>query len=258
VTALVARGLSAGYGQRDVLRGLDLALRGGERVGLIGPNGSGKTTLLRALAGVLRPRAGSILLDDVPLTALDARARARRIAVVPQTFTTPFAFTAREVVSLGRTPYVGTFGRPSAADRTAVQRALARTESVDLAERRLSELSGGERQRVVIAMALAQEPAVLLLDEPTVHLDPSHQRGVLELVGGLAREHRVLVVAVLHDLNLAAVMCDRVVVLAEGRIVSDGSPLDVIEAATVTRVFGPGLHVGLREGVPFVLPDRSH
>lgn len=254
MTTLLTRDLRAGYGGREVLHGIDLLFSGGERVALLGPNGSGKTTLLRTLAGTLRPSSGEVALDGTPLVAIDARARARRIAVVPQTFTTPFAFTAREVAALGRTPYVGTFGRPSAADRAAVQRALERTGCVEIAERPLAELSGGERQRAVLAMAIAQEGDVLLLDEPTVHLDPAHQRSTLELVGRLARERGVIVLAVLHDLNLASALADRVVVLDGGRVVADGPPAEVVTGDMVAFVFGPGLVVGTREGIPFVLP----
>lgn len=243
MTALRTAALHAGYGTREVLHGIDLSLSGGERVALVGPNGSGKTTLLRALAGTLRPSSGTVELDGMPLAALATRARARRIAVVPQTFSTPFAFTAREVAALGRTPYVDAFGRPSAADRAAVETALARTGCSDIAERPLAELSGGERQRAVLAMALAQEGDVLLLDEPTVHLDPGHQRSILELVGRLARERGILVVAVLHDLNLASALADRVVVMREGRVVADGSPATVLTQSLVEEVFGPGLRV---------------
>lgn len=257
MTTLRAEAVRVGYGAREVLHGVDLTLRGGERVALIGPNGSGKTTLLRTLAGTLRPWSGTVEFDGTRLDGLDARMRARRIAVVPQTFTTPFAFTAREVVALGRTPYVGTFGRPAAADRAAVSRALALTGCTELSERPVSQLSGGERQRALVAMALAQEGDVLLLDEPTVHLDPHHQRSVLELVGRIARERGGLVLAVLHDLNLASALADRIVVMAEGRVVADGLPLEVLSAATVASVFGPGLAVGARDGVPFVLPERS-
>jgi len=257
MTTLRADAVRAGYGAREVLHGVDLALRGGERVALVGPNGSGKTTLLRTLAGTLRPRSGKVELDGRPLDAFDPRSRARRIAVVPQMFATPFAFTAREVVALGRTPYVDAFGRPSAADRAAVERALALTGCTELAARPLSQLSGGERQRVLVAMALAQEGSVLLLDEPTVHLDPHHQRSTVELVGRLARDSGAVVLAVLHDLNLASALADRVVVMDAGRVVADGRPAEVLTAATVRAVFGEGLEVGARDGVPFVLPVAS-
>jgi iron complex transport system ATP-binding protein len=257
VTTLRATALRAGYAGREVLHGIDLSLAGGERVALVGPNGSGKTTLLRALAGTLRPSSGAVELDGVRLDVLSARARARRIAVVPQAFATPFAFTVREVVTLGRTAYVDAFGRPSAADREVVRRAMEAMGCAAIAERSLTQLSGGERQRAIVAMALAQQGDILLLDEPTVHLDPSHQRSILELLGRLARERAALVLAVLHDLNLASALADRVIVMSEGRVVADGAPLDVVSAAMVAAVFGPGLVVGTRAGVPFVLPERS-
>ena len=256
MTALRAVSLRAGYGGREILHGIDLSLDGGTRVALVGPNGSGKTTLLRALSGVLQPWSGAVELGGIPIATLNARARARRIAVVPQTFTTPFAFTVREVVALGRTPYVDAFGRPSRPDREAVQRAMEVTGCVAIAERPLAQLSGGERQRAVVAMALAQGGDVLLLDEPTVHLDPSYQRAMLELLGRMARDEGALVLAVLHDLNLAAAMSDRVIVMREGRVVADGAPAEVITAGTVASAFGPGLAVGRHAGVPFVLPER--
>jgi len=249
VTDLVATSLVAGYAGEDVLRGIDLELRGGERVALIGPNGAGKTTLLRCLAGLLRPRGGAVLLGGAPLAALDARARARRIAVVPQNFATPFAFTVREIVALGRTAYVGPFGRLSPHDRAAIDRALADAEGAALAERPFAELSGGERQRAILAMALAQEADVLLLDEPTVHLDPVHQRATLARLGDLAREQGRIAVAVLHDLNLASVLSDRVVVVHRGRIVADGAPAEVLTQRTIDAVFGTGLRV-LEDRVP--------
>lgn len=254
MTRLVALSLVAGYVGEDVLRGIDLELRGGERVALIGPNGAGKTTLLRCLAGLLRPRGGGVLLDGAPLAALDARARARRIAVVPQTFAIPFAFTVREIVALGRTAYVGPFGRLSLHDRAAIDRALADAEGAALADRPFAELSGGERQRAVLAMALAQEADVLLLDEPTVHLDPVHQRAMLARLGRIAREGVKICVAVLHDLNLAAALCDRIVVVDQGRIVADGTPTAVLTQSLIDRVFGPGLHVIADRVPPAVIP----
>lgn len=219
---------------------------------IVGPNGAGKSTLLRALAGLLRPRSGSVTLDGADIGALSRREIARRIAVVPQALETLFPFTVREVVSLGRTARAGFFGL-SRADVVAVERALAALELDPLASRRTDALSGGERQRAVLAMALAQEGEVLLLDEPTVHLDPAHQRATLALVRGLARTRGLAVAAVLHDLNLAA-LCDRVVVFASGRIARAGAPGDVLDGPTVASVFGPGLVVGAHGGRPYVLP----
>ncbi|MBM4433934.1 MAG: ABC transporter ATP-binding protein [Chloroflexi bacterium] len=255
MTRLFASAVTAGYGARDVLHDVGLSVAGGERVALVGPNGSGKTTLLRVLAGILRPSSGRVALDDVSIGDLPSRARARRIALVPQTFTTPFAFTVREVVTLGRTPYVGTFGRPAPADRDTVERAMDLVGCRALAERPISRLSGGERQRALIGMALAQEADVLLLDEPTVHLDPHQQREALEVLARPVRDRGACVVAVLHDLNLAAATADRIVVLAAGRIVADGPPAAVITPERMSSVFGAGLFVGMRAGVPFVLPE---
>src|SRR3989442_11830926 len=219
---LEARALRAGYHGVDVLHGIDLSLHAGEDVALIGPNGSGKTTLLRALVGALRPRAGAVFLAGRPLGDFSTRERARRVAMVPQTFATPFAFSGWEVAALGRTPYVGTFGHLSRADRDAVDRALAETDAADLAARPFAELSGGERQRVVLAMALAQEAAVLLLDEPTTHLDLAHQLRTLGLARDLARSRGLAVVAVLHDVALAGGF-ERVVLLDGGPAVAAGT-----------------------------------
>ncbi len=232
-------------------------MRAGELVALVGPNGAGKSTLLRCLAGLLRPTAGRVTVDGRDLRVLERRALARRIAVVPQTSDTIFPFTVREIVALGRTARLGPLGIATADDVHAVERALDELELVPIAERRIDLVSGGERQRAVLAMALAQETDVLLLDEPTAHLDPAHQRSTLALIRALARSRSVAVIAVLHDLNLAARLADRVVVLAAGRVAADGAPLQVVTADTVASAFGGGLAVDVREGVPFVLPERS-
>lgn len=254
MTTLCAREVRAGYDHREVLRGIDLDAGPGEIVALVGPNGAGKSTLLRVLAGLVRPTSGSVMIDGVDIATLDRAAVARHIAVVPQIFETLFPFTVREVVTLGRTSRMGTLGLLSAGDALAVRRALEELDSLDLAERRIDRISGGERQRAVLAMALAQEAEVLLLDEPTAHLDPAHQRAALEHVARLARERGLVVVAVLHDLNLASALASRVVVLDDGAVVRDGDPREVITAALVHEVFGPGLTVIAHEGRPFVLP----
>jgi iron complex transport system ATP-binding protein len=198
--------------------------------------------------------AGSVALDDQDLTALSRSAVARRIAVVPQLFDTLFPFTVREVVALGRTARLGAFGRASADDVAAVERAIGELELSHLALRRIDRLSGGERQRAVLAMALAQETDVLLLDEPTVHLDPGHQLATLELLQGLGTRRQLAVCAVLHDLNLASTFGSRIVVMADGRIVREGKPIDVLSSDLVRGVFGDGLEVVARDGRPAVLP----
>ena len=254
MTAIVARDVRAGYRDREVLRGVDINAAEGEVVALIGPNGAGKSTLLRVLGGLLTPSGGAVTIGDVDIASLDRRAIATRIAVVPQVFETLFPFTVREIVTLGRTSRLGTLGLLTRSDAIAVEGALRQLDSLDLAERRIDHLSGGERQRAVLAMALAQETGVLLLDEPTAHLDPAHQRATLERVARLARERGLSVIAVLHDLNLASALATRIVVLSEGIVAREGSPRDVLTASLVRDVFGPGLDVISHDGLPFVLP----
>ena len=253
MTALVARAVDAGYGARHVLRCVDLTLEPGGLIALVGPNGAGKSTLLRALAGLIRPTSGAVTLDGIGVLTMTRAALASRIAVVPQAFDTLFPFTVREIVGLGRSARLGLFARPTSADEQAVERAIAEQDLSLLADRRIDALSGGERQRVVLAMALAQEAAVLLLDEPTAHLDPSHQRSVLLRVGELARTRGVVTVAVLHDLNLAA-LAGRVVVMADGSVVADGPPVTALAPDIVSRVFGDGLAVMQVAGRTVVLP----
>ncbi|TMC68908.1 MAG: ABC transporter ATP-binding protein [Chloroflexi bacterium] len=254
MTTLHADAVTAGYGPRTVLDGCSLSLTRGEVVAIVGPNGAGKSTLLRCLAGLLRPRSGVVRLDGVDIGALLRRDLARRVAVVPQIFDTLFPFTVREVVALGRTARLGTFGGASPADRVAVDRAIADLGLGELESRRIDRLSGGERQRAVLAMALAQETDVLLLDEPTVHLDPAHQVAMLKLVRELACARGLAVAAVLHDLNLAGAMATRLVVLAGGRVVRDANAETVLSSELISDVFGPGLAVGRHDGRPVVLP----
>lgn len=253
MTTLVARSLEAGYGSRAVLRGVDLIFEPGSLVALVGPNGAGKSTLLRALAGLIRPTAGSVTLDGIDIATLSRAALAARVAVVPQTFDTLFPFTVREIVALGRTARLGLFARPTDRDVAAVARAIDQQDLGPLLDRRLDALSGGERQRVVVAMALAQESDVLLLDEPTAHLDPQHQLGTVRRVAELARARGVVALAVLHDLNLAT-LADRVVVLDGGRVVADGPPAIALAAAVVSGVFGPGLVAAQVSGRTVILP----
>ena len=257
MSRVVARQVRAGYRDREVLRGVDLAAQAGELVALIGPNGAGKSTLLRVLGGLLRPTSGSVTIDGVDAATLDRRAIARHIAVVPQVFETLFPFTVREIVALGRTSRLGPLGTLGSDDARAVARALDDIGATDLADRRIDRVSGGERQRAVLAMALAQEAGVLLLDEPTAHLDPAHQRATLDRVATLARLRGIAVIAVLHDLNLAAAFASRVVLLADGAVVRDGDVKAVITAELVANVFGPGLRVVAHDGLPFVIPEPA-
>ncbi|MCC6629466.1 MAG: ABC transporter ATP-binding protein [Chloroflexi bacterium] len=257
---LALESVSVDYGGAPVVDGVSLSLSPGRVVGLLGPNGAGKSTLLRLAAGLLAPRAGRVCLDGRPLAALSRAAVARRIAVVPQGGQAPAAFTGWEVALMGRTPHLGWFGHEGPADIAATRRALTLADALPLAERRVSDLSGGERQRLLLARALAQEPAVLLLDEPTVHLDLAHQMALLDLIGQLARGADLAAMAVFHDLNLAAAACDEVVVLAGGRIQAAGPPAAVLTSDLLRRVFGLALQVTTHptSGQPVVLlPDIS-
>ena len=254
MTTLSASEISAAYGPRVVLRDCSISIGARELVVIIGPNGAGKSTLLRVLAGLIRPSTGAVTLEGRQLFSLTRAELARRIAVVPQIFDTLFPFTVREVVALGRTARLGTFGRASADDALAVDRAIAELDLGSIADRRIDRLSGGERQRAVLAMALAQETDVLLLDEPTVHLDPGHQLSTFELIRHIGERRGLAVCAVLHDLNLASSFASRIVVLDDGRILRDGPPFDVLRPELVDAVFGAGLEIVARDGRPGVLP----
>jgi iron complex transport system ATP-binding protein len=235
---LRASGVSFAYNGTPVLEELAFELRAGEMVGLVGPNGTGKSTLLKLLSGLLRPRAGDIHLLDRPLSAYGVKAVARVVAHVPQATAFDFPFTVREMVLMGRSPYLGRFAMESEQDRRVAEDAMRRTETLSLARRFINTLSGGERQRVLIARALAQQPRVLLLDEPTSNLDIKHQLALLTLVRDLAHRSGIGVVAAIHDLPLAARFCDRVTLLAHGRIVADGRPDEVFTPYRLAEVFG--------------------
>jgi iron complex transport system ATP-binding protein len=235
---LEALEISCGYGGEDVLSGVSVRISPGELTAVVGPNGSGKSTLVRALSRVLRPRSGRVLLDGKDLYDLPARAVAREIAVVPQETPLDFEFTCEEVVLMGRAPHLGRFQSEGEADRGVVNEAMERTGTRALRGRSVLELSGGERQRVVLARAFAQGPRVLLLDEPTAHLDIAFQVQVLGTVARLRRERNLAVLATLHDLNLAAAYADRVVLLSKGRVVSAGSAAEVLTEATLRDVYG--------------------
>jgi len=237
-SAIEARSLTCGYDGRDVLHELDLTVQHGAFVGVLGPNGSGKSTLLRALTGVLPLKGGHVALFGLPVRRAHRREIARRVGVVPQASAAPFEFTAREIVAMGRTPHIARLHGESDRDRLAIEGAMARTDTGDLGDRLISELSGGEAQRVIIARALAQEPELLLLDEPTAFLDLNHQIDVFELLRKLNRAGGLTVLCVSHDLNLASVYCDRLVLLDEGRIAADGSPSEVVTAQRIREVYG--------------------
>jgi len=237
MVGLEIRQVSFSYFDGLVLHNISLSIKPCEMVGLLGPNGSGKTTLIKLASGVLKPGQGEIRLDGSSISRLRRKVIARSVAVVPQQFHIPFAFTVGEVVMLGRIPFIRTFAGEAPADRDAVNSALELVDIVDLEQRHFDELSGGERQKVILAMALAQQPSLLLLDEPTVHLDIAHQVEILELVRSLNVEQGITVIAAMHDLNLASLYFDRLVLLKEGRVIADGTPAQVLTEDWIKEAF---------------------
>ena len=226
------------YRDRDVLDRVDLAIQPGERVALIGPNGAGKSTLLRVAGGLLRPARGYAELGGMPVGALDRLEVARRLAVVPQQATLPFATRVEDVVGLGRLPYEHPLRGARPADRAAISAAIERVGVGHLLGRDVRELSLGERQLVLIALAVAQATPLLVLDEPTVHLDLRHQVGAMDLLVDLNERDGSTILAVLHDLGLAAHFFPRLVLLDAGRVVADGPPADVLAPERIRDVFG--------------------
>lgn len=235
---LVARGATLGYESRAVVSRLDLEIPTGAFTAIVGPNASGKSTLLRGVARLLRPTEGAVLLDGRSLATWRPKEFARQVGLLPQTAVAPDGITVADLVARGRHPHRSLLGRWTARDDEVVAEALASTGITDLAERRMQELSGGQRQRAWAAMALAQEPSILLLDEPTTFLDLAHQYELLELFASLGRERGTTVVAVLHDLAHAARYAGHVVALRGGAVVAQGAPHEVITEATVEAVFG--------------------
>ena len=240
---LRAEGIAFAYRDQIVLNEIDLAIQPGELVGVIGPNGSGKSTLIKCLSRVLSPQRGRIWLDGRELSSLTAQQIARHIAVVPQAVELPPGFTAFEIVMMGRVPHLAWWQNETVRDREIARAAMEATQTWTLADRLVNHLSGGERQRVVIARALAQEPQILLLDEPTAHLDIKHQIEVMELVRCLNRERGLAVLIVSHDLNLAAQYCSRLVLFKDGRVYTSGSPRQVISPEILREVYGVDLLV---------------
>jgi iron complex transport system ATP-binding protein len=244
--------LSFGYGGQPLLYDISLSIEPGEMIGLLGPNGSGKTTLLRLLSGVLHSQQGQVLLEGRDIRHWTRSSVARNIAVVPQELHVPYAFTVEHMVSLGRAPFVRAFfGTRSQNDDFIIHDAMEAAGVASLSERVFNELSGGERQRVMIAMALAQQPQLLLLDEPTSHLDIKYQIETLELVQRLNRERRVTIVAAMHDLNLAARYFPRLVLFQRG-IVADAGPTEVLEPGLLSRVYGIDVQVGILRGAEHI------
>jgi iron complex transport system ATP-binding protein len=237
------RGCVFSYGEGEFrLGGVSLEVAAGEVVGIVGPNGSGKSTLLRLMGGLRAPQEGEVAMDGRPLAALSRRELARMLAFLPQEPETSFRFSVREVVAMGRFPHVGAFGFLSAHDIRAVETALAETATGGLAGRSFFTLSGGEKQRVLVASILAQEPSVMLLDEPTAALDIHHQSDIFDLLWRLSRKG-IGVVAVTHDLNAAGQFCDRLVLLSGGRVAGAGLPREVLDEALLSQVYEADVRV---------------
>ena len=257
---LEARGVTLGYGDTDVVRELSMALPDGAITMIVGANACGKSTLLRGFARLLRPRAGEVILDSGSIDAMRSVDVARVLGLLPQTPVAPDGITVGDLVGRGRYPHQGWFRRWSADDAAAVTRALEATRTAELVDRRLSELSGGQRKRVWVAMALAQDPDVLLLDEPTTYLDINHQVELLDLLADLNAHAGTTIVVVLHDLNLACRYAGHIVVMKDGGILVQGAPREVITAATITEAYGLACEVvpDPVSGTPMVVPRGRH
>ncbi|MBI5394584.1 MAG: ABC transporter ATP-binding protein [Verrucomicrobia bacterium] len=237
VPILETGGVSFAYAEREVIRNVSLTIQPGEFIGLLGPNGSGKSTLLKLLYGYLHPRAGTVQLNGHDLRTLAQRAIARAVAVVPQEAPETFGFTVAERVLMGRHPFLGPFEFETEHDIEIAREAMARTDTLQFRDRTFNEMSGGERQRAMIASALAQTPEVLLLDEPTAMLDIKYQAQIMRLLRQLNQERGTTVVVAIHDLNLAALGCKRLVLLKAGEIMHDGPPAAVLDEKLLASVY---------------------
>ena len=236
-SGLVAQGLALSYGPRKIIDSLELALTKPEIVSIIGPNGSGKSTLLKSLCRLLEPTGGAVYLDGKNINTMTGAEVAKTVAVMAQSATTPGGTTVQELVTMGRMPHRSFLAGMSNADKEAVEAAIAFTELEPLRHRLVHTLSGGERQRAWLAMALAQEPRILLLDEPTTYLDVHHQLELMELVVRLQRERKMLIVMVLHDLNHAARFSHRLIALKHGQIMADGPTETVFTEPIIEKLY---------------------
>jgi ABC-type cobalamin/Fe3+-siderophores transport system ATPase subunit len=252
---LKIQNLSASYHGHQVLHDVSFEVHHGEVLALIGPNGAGKSTIIRAVSGVI-PSTGSVHTNGNDFHALDPMQRARYVAVVPQAISLPPAFSVWETVLMGRTPYLGFLGNASAHDEELTRQALSRVNALSFTDRRVSELSGGEAQRILLARALCQSTPILLLDEPTSHLDLQYQVSLLELIRDLARKEKLAVLIALHDLNLAARYADRVALLVGGKLDAVGTPRDVLTPEKISNAYCLPVQVVEHpfEDSPLVLP----
>ncbi|MEH0741216.1 Fe(3+) dicitrate ABC transporter ATP-binding protein FecE [Vibrio cholerae] len=239
---ITVHNLSVGYGDTTIINNLNLSIPKGRITALIGPNGCGKSTLLKALARIHKPMHGEVLLDGTALSSFGEKSLAQRLSLLPQTLQSPEGISVQRLVEYGRSPYLSHWGRLNAHDKVLVQRAMEQTGISDLAPLSLSSLSGGQRQRVWIAMILAQDTDVVMLDEPTTYLDLSHQIELMKLMREMNNQGKTVVV-VLHDLNQACRYCDHLVVMHRGEVVSQGSPKDIFTPELLKNVFSLNAHV---------------
>jgi iron complex transport system ATP-binding protein len=246
------------YEKQPVLRDISLKISSGEMLGIIGPNSSGKSTLLRLMAGILRPAAGNVLIDGRDISRLSRREAARLVSFVPQETPASFPFSVFEIVLMGRTPHVPALSFERETDFQIAREALDSTDTLSLRERFLDELSGGERQLVIIARSLAQEAQIMLFDEPTTFLDMRHQVQIFEIITRLNRNQGRTVVMVSHDLNLASIYCDRLVLLSDGKVAADGTPGEVLSSPVLQETFRVKMTVSTGPaGRPFVVPEST-
>ena len=253
-TIIEVENLSFSYSQRAILKTLSFEVTSGTFLAIAGPNGAGKTTLLNLLCGLLKPDAGSIKINGSNITSYSIKKLAQIVAVVRQEFVPVFDFTVTEMVSMARTPYLGTFGFESNADKEIINEALETTDTIQFASRPLAQLSAGERQRVFIARAIAQNTAVLLLDEPTTFLDLKHQVGIYDLLKAAQLEKDKTIVAVTHDINLAAQYCDEVLLLGGLADYQIGKTKDVFSSRQIAKVFGVSTFAGKVGEEKFFIP----
>ena len=248
------------YGGKVVVKDITFQLMPGEMVGLIGPNGSGKSTIIKAISRVISPYSGKILLDGKEISRIPRRDLARLLGVVPQMPLLPSAFTAFEIVLMGRNPHLGLLQYEGEKELAVTWQAMKMTATQSLAERRVGELSGGEIQRLIVARVLTQEPKSILLDEPTANLDIRHQVEILDLIKSLCLENNLTVLAALHDLNLASQYCDRLILINNGRIHAQGTPEEVINSQNIKEVYGTNgcVYAHPINGLPAVLPRASN
>jgi iron complex transport system ATP-binding protein len=252
---LEMRKATLGYRHRPVLRDISFTAKPGDLVGLIGPNGSGKSTILKTMSRIITPLGGTVLVDGRDLSGYARQDLARRVGVVPQLPLLPSTFTAFEIVLMGRNPHLGLFQHETRHDYDLARDAMEKTGTFHLADRHINELSGGEIQSVLIARVLVQETDSILLDEPTANLDIGRQIEVMDLISRLCREQKLTVIAAIHDLNLAAQYCTRLLLISQGRLYAEGTPAEVITDENIAAVYGAGNTVFTHpvNGLPAVL-----